>query len=68
MAEGDDSKKPHFMELNIFELGLLASRRIPEIIDDQIRRGLTPPVNPPIDVEKRKKEIAKRKESDSSLE
>ena len=68
MAEEDDSKKPHFMELNIFELGFLASRRIPAIIDDQIRRGLTPPVDPPIDIEKRKKEIQKRKECDSSLE
>ncbi len=55
MESQDDRKKPHFMELNIFELGLLASRNIDDVIDDQIRRGITPPVDPPIDIEKRKK-------------
>lgn len=55
MESEEERRKPHFMELNIFELGLLASRDIDDIIEEQIRRGLTPPVDPPIDLEKRKK-------------
>ena len=55
MEDKDDKKKPHFMELNIFELGLIASSGIEDIIDDQIRRGLIPPVYPPLDIEEYKK-------------
>lgn len=55
MKKKDERIKLHFTQICIFELTRIANRGIRDIIDDQIRRGITPPVAPPLDIEEYKK-------------